>query len=130
MTSKLLPYSIPVSSKIVIGYSELVEKIRLKTNGLDDRAVEIIKYYLLEKALISADSESEIRIVFKRMESCSLVFNIEGLKTGNVGVSKISTDIYNKTVVNLENTINQEPFNTLLAPPYISLNKIYMEGYV
>lgn len=122
-----LPYSLPEVNRVVIGYPELIEKITIFELDLDDRIIEILKYYLLKPALEIADDEKEIRILFKDRTQNELVFHLEGIRDEEIGVTKLPVDTYNKALLNLEETINKEPFSILLTPPYVSLNKIYQE---
>jgi len=46
-----LPYGLEDATRGAIGYEELAEKFLIKRAGLDDRVVELIKYYLLRKLL-------------------------------------------------------------------------------
>jgi hypothetical protein len=55
-------------TRVAIGYDELVEKFLIKRAGLDDRVVEVLRYYLLQKALDSAAEEREVRILFSALE--------------------------------------------------------------
>ena len=122
-----LPYPLPMDANVVIGYPELIERITLFELELDDRVMEILKYYMLKPALESTESEAEIRILFKDRIQEDLIFHVEGLRETEVGVTKIPMETYQKAARQLEDTIGKEPFATLLSPPYISINKIYLE---
>jgi hypothetical protein len=122
-----LPYSISDAKELVVGYPELVERLSVMEGGLDFRAIEVLKYYLLRPALDDSEGEEEIRIRFKEKMQDELVFYIEGMKEDEIAVSRIAIETYNKVMQNLEDTLNSEPFSTLLSPPYISINKIYSE---
>ena len=42
-----LDYDVGKPGRIVVGFQELAEKVLICTRGLDDRVIEIMKYYLL-----------------------------------------------------------------------------------
>ncbi len=122
-----LPYPVAEVKELVIGYPELVEKLTIADTGFDSRAIEVLKYYLLTPALDAAEGEGEIRIRFHKQEQDKLVFYIEGLREEEIGVSRIPMETYKKVKENLKATLEQEPFMSLLSPPYVSVNKIYTE---
>jgi len=123
-----LSFSIPTGSRCVVGYAELVEKLKLLQEELDERAVEVIKYHLLTRALQSGEEEEPIRILFVEKSAEGLVFHIHGLRKDEVGVSRIRMDIYHKAKRSLDETAAQEPMKSLLEPPYVSVNKAYKEA--
>lgn len=121
-----LSYDIGEPGRVVIGYKELVEKLKLQSAGLDDRAVEILKYYILSKAKSTSASE-DIFIYFHALQETGLVFYIEGLKDGEIGQYEVSRDLYAKAVKDLEKKEKDPAFATFLTPPYVSLNKVSVE---
>jgi hypothetical protein len=123
-----LTYDIGGADRVAIGYDELAEKMLLRRNRLDDRAVEIVKYYLLNKILQSYEGESEIRILFSHREGETLFFNALGLKEGEVGVLKVSAAMVEKAAGQIEQKRTQEPFDQILKGPYVSVNTLYTEG--
>jgi hypothetical protein len=118
---------IPPCSRLVVGYTELVEKILLEDAALDDRAVEMLKYYLLSRAVESAETEEDIRILFKERQEDGLIFHIQGLRDDKIGLFKVAMDTYRKAEVKLGESLREPPFSTLLEPPYVSVNNIYKE---
>ena len=127
MTGKL-PYSTADAKELVVGYPELVERLTLVDQGLDPRAIEVLKYSLFSSAFdTTEEEEGEVRILFHNLENDKLVFYIEGLKKKEIGVSSIPLDTYKKITENLNEILKKEPFVSLLSPPYVSVNKIYSE---
>jgi hypothetical protein len=122
-----LSYPIAEVSRVAIGYEELVEKFLIKRAGLDDRVVEVLKYYLLQKALEHAADESDVRILFATLEPQSLVFHAHGLKNGEVGVLRVSRQMAEKTASQLDEKRRQDPFSQILTGPYVSVNKLMTE---
>ena len=45
-----LEYSVGAPARVVVGFAELAEKVLIFSKGLDDRVIEIMKYYLLTGA--------------------------------------------------------------------------------
>ncbi len=124
-----LPYPVPEEAdRLVIGFEELAEKLRLRRAGLDDRVVEVLKYYLLDKALESYEGDQEVRIRFAGQEGDSLTFHAWGLKEQEVGVLRVPMDTVRKMARQLESKRSEEPFATILRGPYISVEKLYEEA--
>ncbi|MBN1686743.1 MAG: CpXC domain-containing protein [Spirochaetales bacterium] len=109
--------------RIVIGYAELLEKLRIYAENLDDSAVELIKYYLLVKAGAGVTPA----IYFHGIENDTLIFDIVGLRNDEVGRIKIGRDIYEKAVNELPDKRQEEPYSTILQPPYVSICKVEIE---
>ena len=123
-----LAYSLREANRVAIGYEELVEKFLLKRYNLDDRVVEIVKYYLLSKIMSESAHESEIRILFAKVEEDTVFFNLLGLKENEVGILKVPVQTLNKVSSQLEEKKQQEPFSEILKAPYVSINKLFVEG--
>jgi len=115
------------ADRVVIGYDELAEKMRIKRAGLDDRVVELIKYYLLNKVLEGYEGDGEVRILFSRADGGTLVFHAVGLKEDEVGVLKVPAELSAKISGQLEARRGQEPYATILRGPYVSVNALYGE---
>ena len=54
-----LEYVLPDADRVAVGFAELAEKVRVALAGLDDAAIEVLKYYLMSRALEEADDEQE-----------------------------------------------------------------------
>ncbi len=111
------------TNRLVIGFRELREKAVMLRAGLDDRPIEILKFFLLEK--LEEPDESSISL-FEVSEEDNLVFHIEG-KGEELGLTKMPMDMYRKVCDGLEERIKEEPFSTIVEEPYISINKISIE---
>jgi hypothetical protein len=122
-----LPYKLAAADRVVIGYEELAEKIRIRRNDFDDQVIELIKYYLLNKILESYEGEREVRVLFSRLAEDTLVFHAVGLKDEEVGVMKVPRSMVDKVTAQLEERRKQEPYATILRGPYVSVNTLYQE---
>jgi hypothetical protein len=123
-----LAYSLREANRVAIGYEELVEKFLLKRYNLDDRVVEIVKYYLLSKIMEDEGEDKELRILFSRQEGDTVLFNVLGLKKDEVGILKVPAATLAKIASQLEEKKHQEPFSEVLKAPYISINNLFVEG--
>lgn len=113
----------PEARRVVIGYPELVEKIRILQDSLDDRVVELLKYHLLQKAPPAAD----ITIYYNGRENDSLVFHVYGLRKDEVGVSKVPWSAYQRVEAELPEKLEYPGYAEFLSPPYVSVNTITRE---
>ena len=120
-------YDLKGPERVVIGYDELAEKIRIRRAGFDDRVVELVKYYLLNKVLEGYEEDREVRIFFSRQEGESLVFHAVGLKEDEVGVLRVPVELTGKVAGQLEERGRQEPYATILKGPYVSVNALFGE---
>jgi hypothetical protein len=124
-----LEYSIGTPDRVVIGYKELVEKIRIYQENLDDMVIETIKYYLMKKAVETSDNEEpDIDVYFYEKKPGSFIFHIEGLKEKEIAVTEIKKDMYDKIVKDIDQKAKSEPFKDFLTPPYVSIKRIYIEN--
>ena len=111
------------ADRVVIGYPELREKIFIFKSLLDDRAVEILKFLLLEKA----DTADPLTILLEDCTDEQLSFYIYGLKEKEVGVTTLPMDIYQKVLETLDERMQNEVYAQITDPPYVSINKISLE---
>ena len=123
-----LAYSLREANRVAIGYEELVEKFLLKQYDLDDRVMEIVKYYLLSKVMEDETGDKELRILFSRQEGDMVLFNVLGLKEAEVGILKVPMATVEKIASQLEEKKRQEPFSEILKAPYISINNLLVDG--
>ena len=123
-----LAYSLREANRVAIGYEELVEKFLLKRYNLDDRVVEIVKYYLLSKIMEDEGEDKELRILFSKQEGDTVLFNVLGLKKDEVGILKVPAATLAKIDSQLEEKKHQEPFSEVLKAPYVSINNLFAEG--
>ena len=119
------------AQRVAIGYPELREKMLLSAHDLDDRALEVLKFLLLENALdhnLSDHSFSELSIILNTVEEDTLSFYIYGLKKTEVAVPKVSLELYHKVVDGLSDRLNTDVYAEIVKPPYVSINKISIEA--
>ena len=122
-----LSYPVAHADRVAIGYDELVEKLRIREAGLDDRVVEVLKYYLLQKVLEHYEGEAEVRLLFRSRDDAGLMFHALGLKDDEVGVLRVSRQMADKAAAQLEQKLREDPFSLILQGPYVSINKLATE---
>jgi hypothetical protein len=112
--------------RLVIGYAELIEKIRMFHEKLDDRVVEYLKYFILSKVLEKTESEEkDLDVYYNERKGNDLEFHIHGLKSDEMAIFKVPFSTYEKALANIDQHAGEEPFKEFLTPPYVSLNKLY-----
>ena len=119
-----LTYSVGQPGRIVIGFPELAEKVLIFGRNLDDRVIEIMKYYLLTGAAApDQEGEQDVSLVYRGAEGGKHLFHIIGMKEGEVGVARLAVELYAKIASDLERRILEEPFHEFCKPPWVSLRK-------
>lgn len=117
---------IPSVHRVVIGFRELVEKVQIYLEGLDDRAIEIAKSRLLQKAPEDSDAEA----FFYCIEGPAAVFHIYGLKEHEIGVARIPLEVIRRITEDLPTILAEEPAKSILAGPYVSLRNVTFDPEV
>ncbi|TFG82221.1 MAG: hypothetical protein E4H20_08135 [Spirochaetales bacterium] len=115
--------AIPSGCEALVGYPELFERVRMLRDDLDPKAVEILKYYLSEKAL-EAELDSEAAILYNGLESDKLVFHVLGLKAEQTGVVRLPVESYRKALTGFKETSSKKPFIQVFKGPYKSVKKL------
>jgi hypothetical protein len=112
-------------ARVVVGFPELMEKMIIAAEGLDDRVIEIMKYYLLTGASNPAgeNGDREIVLVYRGREGGRHLFNIMGMKDGEVGVARLAEEFYARIASDVETRVREEPFSDFCQPPWVSLRK-------
>ena len=125
-----LDFDVGAPGRVVVGFPELVEKLIVAAEGLDDRVVEIMKYYLLTGASnpAGAESDREVVLLYRGRETGRHLFHIMGLKDGEVGVARLAEDFYARVAHDVEARVREEPFSDFCQPPWVSLRKAFGDG--
>jgi len=120
-----LDFDVGSPARVVVGFRELVEKVIAAGEGLDDRVIEIMKYYLLTGASnpAGAEGDREVVLVYRGREAGRHLFHIMGLKDGEVGIARLGEDFYARIAADVESRVREEPFNEFCQPPWVSLRK-------
>lgn len=117
----------PAGVEILVGYPELFERARLLSDGLEPKAVEVLKYFLYEKASDDApDADLEIR--YAGLSGEALEFHVLGLKEGQTAVAKLPKAAYDKAVRGFKDSASKPPLHSVFTGPYRSIKKLsYLE---
>jgi hypothetical protein len=110
--------------RVAVGFAELAEKLRILREGMDDRAVEAVKYHLLSRIPDNQDQGEDPDILFHGVEEGKLVFYIRGIREGEVGVSRIARNAYQKLADRMTEAAEEEPYVSFCQPPYVSIHRI------
>lgn len=112
--------NIPEGAEALVGYPELFERAKLLSDGLDAEAVEILKYFLAQKAAEQAP-EADIAVSYAGKKDGKLAFHVTGLKAGEVAVLPIDPSIYEKTLAGKAKSMREAPFDKIFKGPYRSM---------
>jgi hypothetical protein len=112
--------------RVVAGFPELVEKLVISGAGLDDRVIEIMKYYLLTGGAShgAAEGTDDVTILYRGQEAGKHLFHIVGMKKGEVGVARLAPDLYTRIATDVETRVLEEPFRDFCTPPWVSLRRV------
>jgi hypothetical protein len=121
-----LGYATGSPGRIVVGFPELAEKVLIAGLGLDDRVIEIMKYYLLTGSAGSEEevADKEIGILYRGREGGRHLFHIVGLKEDEVGVARLAEELYTRIASDVETRVTEDPFQDFCVPPWVSLRRI------
>jgi hypothetical protein len=110
----------PPGTETVIGYMELADRIAVLRDGLEPAAIEAIKYFLLLKAEESCEG-AEISAWYQGRGPDAIEFHLYGIKAGEVAVSRIPLQIYEKTLADYEKHPKGAVFAALRIRSYLSV---------
>jgi hypothetical protein len=112
--------------RVAVGFAELAEKLLIANAGLDDRVIEIMKYYLLTGSARDAEagSQPDVSFLYKGREGGKHLFHIVGMRQGEVGVARLAQDLYARIAKDLAARTAEEPFSEFCTPPWVSLKRV------
>jgi CpXC protein len=121
-----LEYDPGAPARIVVGFPELAEKALIASLGLDDRVIEMMKYYLLTGSASeeSGEQERDFGILYRGKDAGRHVFNIVGMKAGEIGVTRLAEGLYARIAADVEKRVQEEPFVDFCVPPWVSLRRV------
>lgn len=116
----------PDGVDVIVGYAELYERALIIRDGLDARAIEILKYYILAKAMegIAESGDTPLVRYRGRSEDSRLSFGIEGLRQDEVALLALPFDRYEKALRDMPAIASSEPFSAFLFGPYKSIRAL------
>jgi hypothetical protein len=114
---------IPDGAEAVVGYTELFERVKMLSDDLDPETIEILKYFLLQKAEEQAP-EADISVAYAGKKDGKLSFHLSGLKEGQVAVLPIDPSTYAKTLADKPRSLREAPFDRIFKGPYRSIRML------
>ncbi len=113
----------PRACELLVGFPELMERLKIMDAGLDAAAIEVIKYYVQGKAE-ETESGADINVFFNSLKDGKLVFHILGFASGDAGILNIPRDTYESTRKDLPAITRKKPFSDLSSGNYHSIKKL------
>jgi hypothetical protein len=117
---------LPKGAQALVGYPELFERARILVDGLDPEAVEIIKYWLVQKAA-EQSPDAEISAAYAGRKGEKLAFHLTGLKEGQVAVLPVDQETYARTLADKARSLRQAPFDRIFRGAYRSIRILEAE---
>jgi len=118
---------LPKGAEALVGYPELFERAKMIQDGLDPESVEIIKYWLVQKAA-EQSPEADISASYAGKKEGRLAFHLMGLKEGQVAVLPIDPKTYDKTFADKARSLRQAPFDRIFKGSYRSIRILEAES--
>ncbi len=101
-----------------------MEKVLIFGQRLDDRVIEIMKYYLLTgPGGGRCRAEPDVTVYYRGVEAGKHLFNIHGMKDGEVGVARLAQELYARIAADMERRVQEEPFCDFCGAPWVSLKR-------
>jgi hypothetical protein len=123
-----LDYPVGTPGRVAVGFPELAEKVLVAGLDLDDRVIEIMKYYLLTGShgggTEDEEQDRDVGIVYRGREAGRHRFHIVGMKKDEVGVARLAEELYRKIAADVETRVTEEPFLEFCVPPWVSLRRL------
>jgi hypothetical protein len=111
------------ATETVIGYPELADRVAVIRDGLEPAAVEALKYYLLLKAEETYPDE-EISVWYQNKGPDSIEFHLLGIRDGEVAVSRVPLNVYEKTLADFKKHPKGEVYSALRFRSYLSVQNM------
>jgi hypothetical protein len=122
-----LSYPTGSPGRVVVGFPELAEKVLISGLGLDDRVIEIMKYYLLTGSGGGEEESApdrDVGILYRGRDGGRHLFHIVGMKENEVGVARLAEELYQKIASDVEARVKEDPFADFCATPWVSLRRL------
>jgi hypothetical protein len=110
-------------TETVIGYPEMADRIAVIRDGLEPAAVEALKYYLLLKAEETYPNE-EISVWYQNKGPETIEFHLHGIRDGEVAVSRVPLEVYEKTLADFKKHPKGEVYSALRFRSYLSVQNM------
>ncbi len=118
---------LPKGAEALVGYPELFERARMLEDSLDPEAVEVLKYWLLQRAAEQAP-DAEISVAYAGKKGDKLAFHLSGLKEGQVAILPVEPATYAKTLAEKARSLHEAPFDRIFRGPYRSIRALEVDA--
>jgi len=112
-----------LSYETIIGYPEMTDRISIIKDNLEPMIIETLKTYLLGKAEENFP-EKDVNVRYHGKGPSGIEFHIDGIRAGEVAVTRIPYDLYEKTFNDYKKRPKSEPFSLLRVRSYLSVQNI------
>jgi hypothetical protein len=116
-----------VKGRIAVGFAEMAEKLLIARAGLDDRVIEIMKYYLMTSPGSGGEAvagKEDAVVYYRGVAEGRHVFHIVGMRKDEVAVARLGPDVYARIASDVESRVREEPFSDFCVPPWVSLRRV------
>lgn len=107
----------------VIGFPEMADRLAVVKADLEPTAVEALKSYLLAKAEENYPGK-DIFIWYHCKTDDSIEFHIQGIKPGEVAVTRIPRNLYDRTLEDFKKHPKKNLFASLRVRSYMSVQNL------
>ncbi len=115
------------TGRVAVGFAEMAEKLLIARAGLDDRVIEIMKYYLLTGGGAQAEAlagKEDVTVRYRGFIDGRHLFHIVGMRKDEVGVARLGREIYERISSDVATRVAEEPFRDFCSPPWVSLRRV------
>lgn len=74
------------------------------------------------------EADDSVKAYYFAADGDSVEFHIYGAHEDQVGISKVPRRIYEKVAADIDQKSTEEPFGSILEPPYVSVQKTFREA--
>ncbi len=112
---------------VVIGFPELLDRMRVIREGFDPLTVEAVKFHLLDKARQTYPGCERMAVFRKTDENGALVFYLYGAGNEEVAMTAVPFALYEKVKNESGTECDSELFSALQNGAYTSVQNISFE---
>jgi len=113
------------SGRVCIGFPELVEKVKLASDELDDQIIEVMKYQFLQ----AKGFPENWKLYYSKFdqESEKIYFWLEGIRPAELAQTSVPFTIYTKTKSEINSWLKKSEVKEFTTPPYVNVFQVAKE---
>jgi hypothetical protein len=108
---------------VIISFPEMADRLGVIRDGLEPIVVEALKYYILAKAQENYP-DREISMWYQQRGPGGLEFHLHGIREGEMAVTRIPLDLYEKKLADYKKNPRSDLFASLKVRSYISIQNL------